>query len=82
MRMVRSRGSARKGLAIQHCKGGMASCGKIAITVTGTNKTKALREALEGPFDPIKKPVQTLREIADKTVWLVDASAGTELAGL
>ena len=51
----------------------------MAITITGAGKAKALREVLEGSVDPINKPVQNLREVAGKTVWLVDAAAGAEL---
>ena len=58
---------------------GLAACGEIIITVTGSGKQAALAEVFKGDFDPNKKPVQLLKHSAEKVTWLVDPAAAGDL---
>lgn len=58
---------------------GLAKCGKIVICTTGEGKAEALKAVLEGEYDILKKPAQILRDLKDKTVWLVDKEAASKL---
>ncbi|MFP6900818.1 MAG: 6-phosphogluconolactonase [Opitutales bacterium] len=71
-----------KGWRFSVTKAGLANSSQIVVTVTGQSKATALREALHGPYDPINKPVQNIREVARRTVWLVDPLAGNKLSGV
>jgi 6-phosphogluconolactonase len=51
----------------------------IAVAVAGTAKAEALRDVLEGPYDPLRRPVQVLRHGAGSLTWLVDRAAVTLL---
>lgn len=50
---------------------------QIIVLVTGVNKAQALKQALEGPFDPDMCPAQILRNT--RALWLVDPCAASRL---
>ncbi|MEM9227767.1 MAG: 6-phosphogluconolactonase [Verrucomicrobiota bacterium] len=58
---------------------GLARCKQIVVSTTGAGKADALKDALTGDYDPFNKPIQLLREHADKVTWLVDADAAAAL---
>lgn len=65
-----------RGWRLTITRAGLERCREIVITVTGANKAKVLREVLTGPADVY--PVQMLRELAAKTIWLVDDAAAAD----
>lgn len=52
---------------------------EIRILVAGAGKAAALAEALEGPRDPERLPVEIVQPAAGRLVWLVDAAAAGRL---
>jgi 6-phosphogluconolactonase len=52
---------------------------EIRLLVTGGDKAGVLREALEGPRDPERLPVQLVVPEAGRLVWLVDRAAAAQL---
>ena len=52
---------------------------EIRLLVTGPDKAGSLREALEGPREPERLPVQLVAPEAGRLVWLVDRAAAAEL---
>lgn len=54
---------------------------EIRLLVTGSDKATSLREALEGPREPERLPVQLVAPEAGRLVWLVDRAAGAQLKG-
>ena len=59
---------------------GIKQCPRTLVTVTGAGKAEALRDVLEGEYNPQQKPAQLLRESNGKVDWLVDAGAASKLA--
>ena len=53
----------------------------VCFLVTGADKAEALAAVLEGPLQPDVLPSQTLRAVASRLLWLVDAAAGARLGG-
>jgi len=51
---------------------------RVLVLVEGDSKTRALREVLEGTWNPEQFPAQRLREARDVR-WLVDAAAASGL---
>jgi 6-phosphogluconolactonase len=47
--------------------------------VQGANKSRALREVLEGPYRPHEYPAQLIRPARGQLVWLVDEDAARDL---
>lgn len=56
------------------------SAAEILLLVSGEGKAPALKEVLEGPFDPGRYPAQLLRGAKGNVTWLVDEAAGRLLA--
>lgn len=54
---------------------------EIRLLVTGPDKAAALHEALEGPREPERLPVQLVAPEAGRVVWLVDRAAASKLGG-
>jgi len=54
---------------------------EIRLLVTGHDKADALHEALEGPREPERLPVQLIAPEAGRVVWLVDRAAASKLSG-
>jgi len=58
---------------------GLTRCKRVVMTVTGKNKARALKELLEGPFNPVERPAQIHKAYAEKVLWLVDKDAASLL---
>jgi 6-phosphogluconolactonase len=54
---------------------------RIAIVAEGSEKAEALRAALEGPYDPVKYPVQIVSPHDGELMWLVDKAAARPSTG-
>jgi 6-phosphogluconolactonase len=52
---------------------------EVRLLVTGADKAGALREALTGPSEPERLPVQLVAPEAGRLVWLIDRAAASEL---
>ncbi len=68
-----------KGWRLTLTPAGLAKCGKVALMTLGAGKAEALRSVLQGDFDPVSKPSQSLKAVADRAVWLVDEAAAAKL---
>lgn len=68
-----------KGWRLTLTPAGLAKCGKIVLMTLGAGKAKALKAVLQGDFDPLNKPSQNLKAVANKAFWLVDDAAAAEL---
>jgi len=53
---------------------------EIVFIVQGADKAAALREVLEGPFDPDRLPAQFIHPTRGRLRWLVDPSAAALLS--
>jgi 6-phosphogluconolactonase len=53
---------------------------EVRLLVTGADKAAVLREALEGPREPERLPVQLVVPEAGRLVWLVDRAAAAALS--
>ncbi len=51
----------------------------IVFLVSGLQKAKRLAEVLNGPFDPLRLPAQTIRPTNGSLVWMLDAEAAANL---
>jgi 6-phosphogluconolactonase len=54
---------------------------EVRLLVTGADKAPVLREALEGPREPERLPVQLVVPEAGRLVWLLDRAAAALLPG-
>jgi 6-phosphogluconolactonase len=52
---------------------------EVRLLVTGSDKAAALREALAGPREPERLPVQAVVPEGGRLIWLVDRAAAAEL---
>lgn len=57
------------------------SAAEIMLLVSGEEKAPALKEVLEGNFDPGLYPAQLLRRARGNVTWLIDEAAGSLLTG-
>ncbi len=55
------------------------SAAEIMLLVSGEGKAPALKEVLEGDFDPCRYPAQLLRRAGANVTWLIDEAAGSLL---
>ena len=53
---------------------------EIRVIVTGAEKAPALKDVLDGPYDPERLPSQLLNPVAGRLAWLADRAAASELA--
>ncbi|MGP6159371.1 MAG: 6-phosphogluconolactonase [Vulcanimicrobiaceae bacterium] len=51
----------------------------VAIAAAGKAKAEALRDVLEGPHDPIRRPIQVVQPTSGTLTWLLDRAAVTLL---
>jgi 6-phosphogluconolactonase len=51
----------------------------IIFLVTGIEKSKTLRNVLEGPQDPVSYPAQFIKPVNNELHWFLDAAAASEL---
>jgi 6-phosphogluconolactonase len=70
-----------KGPRLTITRTGLGKCGTIVVMVTGRKKAGPLREVFGELHDPELRPIQLLRDHAERTVWLVDHDAASELNG-
>lgn len=56
------------------------SAAEIMLLVSGGGKAPALKEVIEGAFDPISYPAQILRMSRGNVTWLVDEAAASLLS--
>ncbi len=68
-----------KGWRLTLTPAGLAKCGRVVLMTLGAGKAAALKAVLQGDYDPVNKPSQSLRAVAKKTVWLVDDAAAAAL---
>ena len=54
---------------------------EIFFLVTGQSKSMAIRNVLNGPFQPERYPAQLIRPTVGELHWFMDESAGAELKG-
>lgn len=66
-----------KGWRLSITPDGLASCGKIAVLVTGLAKAERLQAVFHG--EPDRFPIQLLRGVAHKVEWLIDEAAAVGL---
>ncbi|MDE0820447.1 MAG: 6-phosphogluconolactonase [Opitutales bacterium] len=57
---------------------GLQRCGRVVVTVTGEGKADAVREVFHGSENTQVSPVQVLKDLADKVIWLMDSSAAKQ----
>ncbi len=57
------------------------SAAQVLFMVTGAAKAPALREVLEGAYDPDRFPSQVTRNSLGQVTWLLDRAAAAELQG-
>ncbi len=60
---------------------GLSRCRRIAVMVTGENKSEVLREVIEGD-NPERYPAHILSRFRERTIWLVDEAAASALSGI
>lgn len=53
---------------------------QIIIVALGQNKAGAVREAISGEQDPIKHPIQGVRPVYGRLLWLIDRDAARNIA--
>ncbi|MDQ8202386.1 6-phosphogluconolactonase [Pelagicoccus sp. SDUM812003] len=58
---------------------GLAKCGTVVLMTLGAGKADALKAVLQGDYDPVNKPSQSLKAVADRAYWLVDEAAAAKL---
>ena len=68
-----------KGMRLTLTPAGLEKCGKVVLMTLGAGKADALKAVLQGDFDPLNKPSQSLKAVADRAVWLVDEAAAAKL---
>ena len=54
--------------------------GQVVFLVCGADKAPALKNVLEGPYQPHEYPAQLIRPRGVHALWLVDKAAGHKLA--
>jgi 6-phosphogluconolactonase len=59
----------------------LLSAAATLVLAVGTQKSAALKAALEGPADPARCPIQLLRASRNPVTWLVDRDAASRLSG-
>lgn len=57
----------------------LTSAANVIFLVAGGSKAPALREVLEGEYNPVEYPSQLLRNALGRVVWLIDTEAASQL---
>lgn len=57
----------------------LTAAGYVLFMVAGESKAPALKQVLEGDYDPEEYPSQLLREASGHVTWLVDRAAAAQL---
>ena len=57
----------------------LTSAAEVIFLVTGVSKAHALREVLQGEYNPEEYPSQLLRNARGKVTWLLDKAAASKL---
>lgn len=70
-----------QGLRLTITQTGLEKCGAIVVIVTGKNKAVPLSMVFDDLYNSELRPIQLLRNHSDRTVWLVDEEAASELGG-
>jgi len=52
---------------------------RVVFLVTGARKARIMREVLQEPPDPLRRPAQGVRPGPGRILWMVDAAAASEL---
>jgi len=68
-----------KGWRLTITPAGLGACGLIVVMTLGAAKSAMLKRVLNGDFDPLKTPVQILRNWRGRVVWLADKAAASEV---
>lgn len=68
-----------KGVRLTLTLAGLEKCGLVVLMTLGAGKADALKSVLQGDFDPVNKPAQCLKAVAEKAYWLVDEAAAAQL---
>ena len=55
------------------------SARRVLFLATGENKAAVLAQALHGPLDPLRLPVQRIQPADGVVVWMVDQAAASQL---
>lgn len=71
-----------KGWRLTITPAGLGRCRQIIVTVLGSGKQEALDRALSLPCDPISRPIQMLRHVSDRVIWLADHEVVEGVAAL
>ena len=64
-----------KGWRLSITPKGLEHAKRIVVMTLGSSKTEALRDVFLGEYDPKNKPIQLLKNSAEKVWWLMDESA-------
>jgi 6-phosphogluconolactonase len=70
-----------KGPRLTITRFGLSKCGLIVVMATGKKKAMPLSMVFNDLYDPELRPIQLLRDHADRTVWLVDEDAASLISG-
>ncbi len=68
-----------KGHRLTITPAGLRKCGLIVVMVIGEAKAIPVEMAMGDLHDPSERPIQILREEADRVVWLVEEKAAARL---
>ncbi len=52
----------------------------VLFLVAGAGKASMLKQVLEGPFEPERRPAQIVRPSPGKVAWMIDAAAAASLS--
>lgn len=69
-----------KGPRLTITRAGLRACGLVVVMTLGSAKAPAFARVMSGPYDPVSTPAQSLKECADRVVWLVDSAAAGSVA--
>jgi 6-phosphogluconolactonase len=53
---------------------------QVVFLVTGARKARVMREVLQEPPDPLRRPAQGVRPGPGRILWMVDAEAAAGLS--
>jgi len=71
--------AGEKGMRLTLTPAGLQRCNRIYVIVQGANKADALKAVFAEEYNPVKYPVQIMRECAHQVTWLIDEAASEGL---